>query len=306
MEKTLKMKAESRAKNKLSRLKKQVKNKYLSLQHDIRRKQVNIEESFKPVTDPLNQLLAIANTSTSCKNIKKKNNEDSESTITSDEEDEDSIKIITLLRRYFDPFIKQNVDTIFGITTKNDKQYLGRERVLFHKKWLKVAGEKYPITEGLLELIQRKKPDEDLVDNKDLISYSRLLQITNVHRRNYATDGALRGTKSYKYKTIIKPLLDENIEPFIKQDGVDIENEIEKEKDLNALHTGYGQKKHTKPPSIWKIEMGNNIEFVHWNEPNKLVSRLKKLIASKAAGHTGHDSEIFAIEEELRNAGYIK
>ncbi|KAE9523776.1 hypothetical protein AGLY_015836 [Aphis glycines] len=44
----------------------------------------------------------------------------------------------------------------------------------------------------------------------------------------------------------------------------------------------------------------------YWNNPNELVSRLKLLLASKAAGNTGVFNEILSIFEELREAGYIK
>lgn len=44
----------------------------------------------------------------------------------------------------------------------------------------------------------------------------------------------------------------------------------------------------------------------YWNDPNELISRLKLLLASKAAGNTGVSNEILSIFEELREAGYIK
>ncbi len=44
----------------------------------------------------------------------------------------------------------------------------------------------------------------------------------------------------------------------------------------------------------------------YWNDPNEWVSRLKLLLASKAAGNTGVSNEILSIFEELREAGYIK
>ncbi|KAE9543661.1 hypothetical protein AGLY_002057 [Aphis glycines] len=44
----------------------------------------------------------------------------------------------------------------------------------------------------------------------------------------------------------------------------------------------------------------------YWNDPNELVSRLKPLLASKAAGNTGVSNKILSIFEELREVGYIK
>ena len=48
------------------------------------------------------------------------------------------------------------------------------------------------------------------------------------------------------------------------------------------------------------------IEFVPWSNPNSLVDRLQILIASQRAGHTGHDTEIASIIDALRKAEIIK
>ena len=49
----------------------------------------------------------------------------------------------------------------------------------------------------------------------------------------------------------------------------------------------------------------NAIDYVYWDDPNELVDRLGLLVASRAAGHTGHDNEITSIVEELREDGRI-
>jgi len=46
--------------------------------------------------------------------------------------------------------------------------------------------------------------------------------------------------------------------------------------------------------------------LVYWNDPNELVSRLRLLLASQAAGNTGVSNEILSIYEELLEAGLIK
>ena len=49
----------------------------------------------------------------------------------------------------------------------------------------------------------------------------------------------------------------------------------------------------------------NAIDYVYWDDPNELVDRLGLIVASRAAGHTGHDNEIASIVEELREDGHI-
>ncbi|KYM95352.1 hypothetical protein ALC62_14003 [Cyphomyrmex costatus] len=49
----------------------------------------------------------------------------------------------------------------------------------------------------------------------------------------------------------------------------------------------------------------NRIDYVHWDDPNELVDRLRLLEASRQAGHNGHDNEILSIIEKLREAGLL-
>jgi hypothetical protein len=48
------------------------------------------------------------------------------------------------------------------------------------------------------------------------------------------------------------------------------------------------------------------IDYVYWNDPNELVNRLRLLVASQSAGHTGHSNEIVSVIEELREANIIE
>jgi hypothetical protein len=49
----------------------------------------------------------------------------------------------------------------------------------------------------------------------------------------------------------------------------------------------------------------NAIDYVHWDDPNELVDRLRLLHASRQAGNNAHDNEILSIIEELSEAGLI-
>lgn len=54
------------------------------------------------------------------------------------------------------------------------------------------------------------------------------------------------------------------------------------------------------------IDSNMKKDYVYWNDPNELVTRLELLHASKSAGHTRHNNEIVSIEEELKEGGYIQ
>jgi len=49
----------------------------------------------------------------------------------------------------------------------------------------------------------------------------------------------------------------------------------------------------------------NAIDYVHWDDPNELVDRLRLLDASHRTGNNAHDNEMLSIIEKLREAGLI-
>ncbi|KYQ56418.1 hypothetical protein ALC60_04648 [Trachymyrmex zeteki] len=57
-------------------------------------------------------------------------------------------------------------------------------------------------------------------------------------------------------------------------------------------------------PSAMRLT-DNKIDYIHWDDPNELVDQLQLLDASRQAGNNAHDNEILSIFEELREAGLI-
>jgi len=47
------------------------------------------------------------------------------------------------------------------------------------------------------------------------------------------------------------------------------------------------------------------LDYVHWNDPNKLVDRMRLLEASRQADYNAYDNEMLSIIEELREATNI-
>lgn len=58
-------------------------------------------------------------------------------------------------------------------------------------------------------------------------------------------------------------------------------------------------------PETMRYSKNQNVSYTYWNDPNELVDRLRLLVASKSAGHSGHVNEIMSIIEELREADII-
>ena len=49
----------------------------------------------------------------------------------------------------------------------------------------------------------------------------------------------------------------------------------------------------------------DTIQYVHWDDPNELVDRLRLLVESSRAGNNAHENEILSIVEEMCEAGVI-
>lgn len=58
-------------------------------------------------------------------------------------------------------------------------------------------------------------------------------------------------------------------------------------------------------PELMRHNRNEHVSYTYWDDPNELVERLRLLMASQAAGHTGHTNEIASIVEELREACLI-
>lgn len=73
-----------------------------------------------------------------------------------------------------------------------------------------------------------------------------------------------------------------------------------------SLHSRLGQGLVDLTTKEFHNDKASSHVFAYWNDVNELVSRLRLLISSASAGHTGHNNEIVAIIEELREANVIE
>lgn len=183
---------------------------------------------------------------------------------------------------------------------ETDKFYLGLTQKLVQiiDKDVKVEEIIYPGTPGLYELIFKKKPVGYKKD--DLDNYMDILKRTNAYRRNNDPNEQVQGNSSEKYVTIIGPYLHKN--GITKQ-----KNPIERLAEVfnKPIPPYRASRQLRKGTGLILKDNKINTEYVYWDNINELVDRLRLLIASSAAGHTGHNNEIISIIEELREANVI-
>ncbi|KYN02979.1 hypothetical protein ALC62_06184 [Cyphomyrmex costatus] len=173
-----------------------------------------------------------------------------------------------------------NIDVVYGVYFSDEGTMLGDKRITLNKNDdIIIDGQRYDRTPGLYELIFMKFPNESICTDDDVQTYKSILLITNAYRRGHNAGNQVLGNKGHKYKNIIAPL-------------------------VLSKKVGTGIKEKLDLPCAMSLT-DNKIDYVHWDDPNKLVDRFRLLEASRQAGHNGHDNEILSIIEELREAGLI-
>lgn len=162
---------------------------------------------------------------------------------------------------------KKEFDHKYGIRMdpETEKFYVGDSSVNIDGNDVIVKKKRYKGTRGLYELLFKKNPVGYTVDDEK--NYRQIILKTNAHRRYYQSNKQIDGSRLTKYKQIIGP--------YVTGKGIFVESNK------------------------------NKIDYVHWDDPNELVARLRLLLSSQQAGHTGHTNEITSIVEELKEAGII-
>lgn len=278
-----------------------VKQKYEILKRDKASMDRFIKRTFKPVSDPLEKLVSLTknhsepqkeqNTvkrevkseDTSLDNIKKNLNndydgfdsDDSTETVIANNDDElSNVGNEEILKTVVDNISMdgKDVDKLFGVKKIGDELFLGTTKVNIDDK-IHVGGLKFDKTNGLMELLYKKAPNDELITSADKNAYRDILNLTNIHKNKR---GEIYKYDSNKLRKFILPLVESEIS------GAGI---LPRFKVARAY------------PTI--------TDYVYWNDPNELVDRLRLLIAEQSAGNNAHINEIHSIIEELREDGYI-
>lgn len=177
---------------------------------------------------------------------------------------------------------ESNRDTVYGPYYDPNTQTtkIGKCSFEMNDDVFKIDDENFNRTIGLTELILKKKPRKQVYTIDDLHQYHKILQKTSAHMRNYDDTQRITSNRGSKYTQIIKKLISES---------------YYKNRKTGKSYTDIPQMTYTN----------KNSEYVYWNDPNELVSRLRLLIASTNAGNNNHQNEITSIIEELKESNII-
>lgn len=272
---------------------KNIKNKLKQMREEEEDLEQKRRKILKPITDPLEAMVALNNTYQHVKLRKENSNECNEitndnSSLSDESLNDDEFKTPTKSENNVVELLqKDNIDKAlniaFGVRSEGGKLLIGNVPIAIKSSdsstemsSITLNNKTYELTPGLSELLFENKPNITKICEKDKLTYKDILIHTNAHKRGYIQSGQIQGNSGMKYCKIIRPLFFET--DSLKQGG--------------------------NLPTLKKYN--SNTDLVYWDDPNELIDRLKVLIASKDAGNTNHDNEIISILEELKEASVIK
>lgn len=159
-------------------------------------------------------------------------------------------------------------DKRYGINLRSGRYFIGSAELQFKNNRLHIGNESLPLTCGLLNLLFLKNPKK--FTKADINTYKYIIKQSKLH-----IPSTVRANSSLKLKKVILPMF--------------------QEKQGKSLQTDY-----------MEVMRNGKIDYKYWDDPNELVERLRLLISSQAAGHSGHNNEIIELIGELREARIIK
>jgi hypothetical protein len=175
--------------------------------------------------------------------------------------------------------VNREMDHTYGVYAGPDGSWMiGNSQINYvpSENVIKIKNSRFKVTRGLLELLFKKRPIKSLITQQDLEAYKDILTLTSAHLVRHTNGERIQVTNTVKYKNYIKKL-------FKKGGGI------------NISHSPF-MKLNTYPCAP---------DYVHYDDINKIVNRLRILKASEAAGNTSHNNEIISIISELREKGVI-
>nr|DAC81335.1 TPA_asm: acintoc3 [Megastigmus wasp adintovirus] len=174
---------------------------------------------------------------------------------------------------------KRSLDTVCGVRIQSKTLKIGDSPIDFEDNLISVGNKQYEQTPGLIELLFKKEPNTSDITKTDESNYAEIVKLTNAHRKYYRNDEEVRVVNTKKFHDYIV--------------------NVDKPKRRSKSGTGL------LPPPFKIARRHAYTDYIYWDDPNELVSRLRLLVAETSAGNQNHVNEIQSIIEELREAKII-
>ena len=261
-----------------------IKRKYESLKSNKLEAEQIAKETFKPIVGPLEKLVDGSKRNESYKVKKEKilpksekeekehfENQSFNYDLTENSSESNTLENISLndlrnstvltdgdtfhtpesdsLNKYLSMLHKNQItslDTMSGVCSlKNGPLMIGNRPIYFEDNKIIIDDDAYEQSQGLIELLFKKKPSSLIVTQNDLTNYGEIIKKTNAHKKYYKANEEIRYQPSEKYRDIISKL-------------------------ISKSSPKHGSGFSLPPP--YKIARRNDlIDYVYWDDPNELV-----------------------------------
>jgi len=97
------------------------------------------------------------------------------------------------LDRLWKTFESDQLDPFYGVREiSRGRLKIGSRDVFFRGNHAQIGKNEYPLTQGLLELLFKRTPNEEVISKSDLQHYKQILNESNVHRLHNRSTGKVR------------------------------------------------------------------------------------------------------------------
>jgi len=159
-----------------------IRKKYKQLQEQKYVKEKVLNDTWKPVVTPLKKRV------------------EQEKAQSSDGQKNDPG---TSVHNVWKSFTPEQLDNVYGIRElSRGRQVIGSKLVFFDQNKVYIGDDVYPLSEGLLQLLFKKIPDEKLIEDQDLEHYNDVLLKSNAYRVQNRSSGRLRTSNVPKFRLI--------------------------------------------------------------------------------------------------------
>lgn len=303
----------------IARMRKIIRRKHQALKMGKMIDENILQETLKPVTEPLEQI--------SKKIRAKPDKNDGKLLETVGEEEEFSTPLLSQ-----QPKMEKKIDISTTPLTTRQRRQLRRSKLhdSTSESFSPQDGKSPPASNNVHLSKSLKDIFEDTISSKDIdskygIRYDAVADSLKIGNTNISIDGDNLFLKDKThhltpglYKLIV--LRDPKSDMYTEND-LEVYGEILS--NTNAYRRNYDPNqpiragRSNKYKNIIKnlisrhsgkslMELPKNADYVYWDDVNELVDRLRLLIASQQAGHSNHNNEIISIIGELREANIIE
>jgi len=103
------------------------------------------------------------------------------------------------LDRLWKTFESHQLDTFYVVREiSRGRLKIGSRDVFSHGNHAQIGKKEYPLTQGLLKLLFKRTPNEEVVSKSDMQHYKQILNESNVHRLHNRSTRKLRTTNTVK------------------------------------------------------------------------------------------------------------